>query len=509
MSTHRPDEAQSRREDPLIGAVLAEKYRVQELIAAGGMGHVYRGQQIALDRPIAVKLVAPFIDPADERRQTAEFRARFLLEASTLAKLQHRNIVTIFDYGATLVGGERRFFMVMEYLQGETLLETLKKRAPLTENETLDLAIDMARGLREAHRQGVVHRDLKPSNVMLVKVDGEDTCKLLDFGLVKVMSQEGPGITQTGVFLGSPTYIAPEQVEQGHVDARTDIYSLGVIMFECLTGRPPFVGSTMDLLSAHANDPAPRMKSVNPDTQVATQVEEFVLSCLAKDPDDRPEGADDFLDRLRSSSLRYHPSSSKRLRPVKSTKPPLKVTISEPPSGPISSPEAGSPDSSFPGQGPSSGNPSSSNQQVFRRKMISTPPRFSPTPPAEARSVAPPRRARSKSSTARLVALGVAGFVITLGLGFLAINLLDPPAESTPAAAIEASIRSEPSGAEVWQGARKLGRTPLKMRLTGAAVGKAGKPFQLRKAGYQPYGFTIKPGQPRVKIQAKLVKLPK
>lgn len=286
--------------DPLVGQVINGKYRVLAPIGKGGMGKVYRAEQIPLGRAVALKVLHHRqahneVDP--------KFQQRFFLEASLCAKLSHPNIVTVHDYGRIDGTEEETYFMAMELLEGETLHERLRKRGCLSPAETISIALEIARGLREAHRHGIVHRDLKPANVMLVP-DSEtgERVKILDFGLVKqVEAQDRQDLTREGSFLGSPRYMSPEQIEGNAIDHRTDLYSLGVIMYQCLTGRVPFdAPSSMHILMAHLRDPVPPMRERNPACEVPAPLEALVYRLLQKKPADRVSSADELVRELRA-----------------------------------------------------------------------------------------------------------------------------------------------------------------------------------------------------------------
>src|SRR5215813_9809627 len=191
--------------DPLLDRVLNERFTIVAPIGVGGMGKVYRAIQSPLDRVVAVKV----LNPNYANAQDPAFRQRFFLEASLTAKLRHRNTITVLDYGQTSDG---IFFIAMEYLEGEPLSQLLAKDAPLHWTRCLQIAQQICRSLREAHKLGIVHRDLKPANVMLLTEDREDIVKVLDFGLVKSFIREGKTtnseVTSAGMFLGSPQYMA-------------------------------------------------------------------------------------------------------------------------------------------------------------------------------------------------------------------------------------------------------------------------------------------------------------
>lgn len=315
------------RPDPLIGTVVAGRFRIEARIASGGMGTVYRAEQLGLDRKVAIKLLhADALEGTEDSQaddDLAVLEKRFSREAAILAKLSHPNVVTVFDYGRIDepdAYARPKFYMVMELLGGETLQDRLQKRRSLTVEETLHLGRQIARGLREAHALGVVHRDLKPANVMIVRDrDGEEIAKLLDFGIGKVVDREtlqstadpDAELTQEGRFVGSPMYMSPEQIAHGHVDTRTDVYTLGVVLYRCLAGVHPFHRhNTTLVMLAHLHDkPVPLREQV---PEVPAWLGDLVDRCMQKDPAQRPATMDEVYRALAEHS----PSSSSRARPA-------------------------------------------------------------------------------------------------------------------------------------------------------------------------------------------------
>lgn len=301
--------------DPLIGRVINDRFKVLALIARGGMGKVYRAEQAPLGRVCALKV----LNPNYNGEHDPEFHKRFFLEASTSSKLRHPNTVTIFDYGSTDDGV---YYMAMELLEGRTLHRTLRDNGPFEAGRALRIIRQVCRSLREAHGLGVIHRDLKPANIFLVRTeDDEDFVKVLDFGLVKQLDEGGGDhLTQTGLFMGSPKYMAPEQIRGERVSAATDVYALGVVLFEMLTGKVPFdKGNSVNTLMAHVSEPVPAMQQVNPAVNVPPAVAEFTYRCLAKRADERFPSMDALLEGLKlaasgsmglSSTGEWAPSSA-------------------------------------------------------------------------------------------------------------------------------------------------------------------------------------------------------
>jgi serine/threonine protein kinase len=280
----------------MIGKVLLDRVKIVRAIARGGMGKVYYAEQIGMGRPCAVKV----LDPRMAGASREEFTRRFLLEASVAAKLTHPNVVTIYDYGETDDGA---CFIAMEYLEGETLSETLKREKRLSPERAVGVARQVCRALREAHAIGVVHRDMKPGNIFLVRHDDEgDFAKVLDFGLVKETAPGGEddAHTQVGQIMGSPRYMAPEQIEGKPVDARTDIYALGTVMYAMLTGHPPFERpNEMATMMAHVSEPVVPLSQAMPDVVLPPGLEAVVLRCLEKDPDRRFRSMEEMLSALK------------------------------------------------------------------------------------------------------------------------------------------------------------------------------------------------------------------
>jgi hypothetical protein len=278
--------------DPLVGKVLLDRVRVISPIARGGMGKVYLGEQTRMKRPCAVKVLDPrFTTGVD----AGEFARRFLLEASIASKLTHPHVVTIFDYGETPEG----CFIAMEHLVGRSVSEELRKSDRLVPERAIHIAQQVARALREAHALGVVHRDVKPGNIFLLKQDDDDDfVKVLDFGLVHESKTSGEH-TSSDAIMGSPRYMAPEQVQGKEIDARTDIYSLGAVLYAMLTGHPPFERRTdLATMMAQVSDPAPPMSTVVDGLVLPAGLEAVVMRCLAKNPDARWASMEDLVTAL-------------------------------------------------------------------------------------------------------------------------------------------------------------------------------------------------------------------
>ena len=284
------------------GSVICDRYRIRGVLGRGGMGVVFKAEDTALRRMVALKLVT--VESAfttdDTEPRTEE---RFLREASLNAQIAHPNVVTIYDYGRGEHGVDAFCYIAMELLDGETVGHRLRRLGTcLSMRETLLVATHVGRGLRAAHQRGLVHRDLKPDNVMLTPgEDGEEVARILDFGLAKDTSSEHDAcLTDAGTILGTPEYMAPEQVEAREVDARTDLYSLGIMLFECITGAPPFRGpNAFRVAVSHVREPLPAMTPPPGAPKPSPALEDLVRKLLAKRPDARIQTADEVLRRLR------------------------------------------------------------------------------------------------------------------------------------------------------------------------------------------------------------------
>lgn len=267
--------------DPLIGRLIDGRYQVRSRIARGGMATVYLATDLRLERRVAIKVMHGHL--ADD----TTFKNRFVQEARSAARLAHPNVVNVFDQGQD----SDMAYLVMEYLPGITLRDLLKDYGKLTPEQTIDIMEAVLSGLAAAHRAGIVHRDLKPENVLLAD-DGR--IKIGDFGLARAASAN----TTTGqALLGTIAYLSPELVTRGVADARSDIYALGIMMYEMLTGEQPFQGEQpMQIAYQHANDAVPAPSGKNP--AVPAELDDLVLWATAKDPDQRPKDAHEMLERV-------------------------------------------------------------------------------------------------------------------------------------------------------------------------------------------------------------------
>jgi serine/threonine protein kinase len=277
----------------LIGRVIAGRYRILSKLGEGGMGAVYQAEQISLKRTVAIKLLRP-----DVSASTMLLR-RFNAEAEAVAKLRHPNTVNIYDFGQDTDGS---LFIAMELIEGRSLRTVIHREAPLPIRRTLAIAAQVAASLADAHAKTIIHRDLKPDNVMLTdRGRSKDNVTVLDFGIAKLRddSRATQQMTQAGDMLGTPQYMAPEQIRGEQIDGRTDVYALGGMIYEMLTARLPYEAPTvMALLSKHLLEQAPPPSQRRPDLGIPPMIDDLVMSAMAKDPAARPPTMEDYGERL-------------------------------------------------------------------------------------------------------------------------------------------------------------------------------------------------------------------
>jgi serine/threonine protein kinase len=262
--------------------VIAERYELEELVGRGGMSSVYRAKDRLLERTVAIKLLHEHYSRDDD------YVERFRREARAAAQLSHPNIVTVIDRGEA----DGRQFIVFEYIDGQNMKELIEAQGRLPVRTALELAIEIGRALAFAHDSGLVHRDVKPQNVLL----GNGDVKVTDFGIAR-SGDVKHGLTQTGTVLGTSDYIAPEQASGQPVSVLSDVYSLGVVVYELLAGEPPYQGeSFLAVAMRHVNDPVPSIGEVRPD--VPLRLDAALRRAMAKAPEDRFESMGDFVREL-------------------------------------------------------------------------------------------------------------------------------------------------------------------------------------------------------------------
>ena len=260
--------------DPYIGAELQGRYRIVERIAEGGMGVVYRAEHLGLERQVAIKFLHESVVADKEQRR------RFEVEAKAASRVAHPNCLGVIDFGI-----HRKVpYLVMDYVEGVTLRAVLE-RGVVTVERAIDLSTQLLAGLGHAHKHGIVHRDVKPENVIVFSDEIAEHVKILDFGLARLTSS---ATITDGVAVGTPSYMSPEQTRGERADRRSDVYGAGVLLFELLTGKKPFVGPTpFDTMKMHREAPIPAFASGAPDRVISPEVEAVVRKALAKDPEAR------------------------------------------------------------------------------------------------------------------------------------------------------------------------------------------------------------------------------
>ncbi len=460
------------------------------------MGEVYEGVQLNLDRRIALKFLH-----ADFQRADSEFARRFVLEAATASRLSHPNVVTVHDYGETEHGD---LYMAMEYIDGLTLAEVIANEGALRLERVLGIAIQITRGLREAHSKGVIHRDLKAGNVMLIRADDDtDLAKILDFGLVKLNARPetqsfgtstGQDLTRAGALLGSPIYMSPEQIRGDDIGPGSDIYALGVLMFEMATGKPPFHGATsVDTVYAHLNHAPPSFAEIAPDDAVYPELEAVVMRCLAKDAGERFGSMAELTEVLKTVARRLTDDSfnSGRVHVASA----LAATGEWAPVSPAALAASLEPVLS---------EHSAALQDPGLRddETVGTP--------------RPSRGALEPPSRLPLVIAVVSALVGALVVAIMLrpdapapppvpAPLVKKPAPPPPPTVAQVRFESTPAGAQVTEGGRTLGTTPFSVRLP---IGDEARTFDFTRDGYDPSRVIAPVASESLTLTADLVARP-
>jgi serine/threonine-protein kinase len=453
------------KDDEMVGRVLDGKYRIESVLGRGGMGVVYASQHTILGKRVAIKVLRGQFD------EDPEILSRFTQEARAASAIGSAHIIDITDFG-DLEGGAAYF--VMEYLDGEPLSAFMKRTGPVAPDRAASIVEQICRGLQAAHDHGIVHRDLKPDNVFLLRRDDRsDFVKILDFGIAKVAGAAGPR-TKSGMVFGTPHYMAPEQAAGDPVDGRTDVYALGVILFELLVGKVPFdADSFMAILTKHMYQPPPALSSVHADPSRPPSLDEIVIKAMAKVPAERWQS----MDELRAALLAVVPLSSTGNMLVGSGPRPIDVaTRITPTTGP---------------------RPSMALPVAGRRARIAlfaglpllllvggavyfaqSPP--SPVPVAPAGLAVPAAPAGPVGLPAHAPALAPATPSPS--------EIPAPPIPAPAPTVVRVRILSSPMGATVWDGQTSLGPTPLELDRP-----ELPRELVLRADGHQPQTIQIGP----------------
>jgi serine/threonine-protein kinase len=287
--------------DPLLGTTIAGRFTILGRLGRGSMGSVYRAHQQAVGRDVALKIVRR------DRAYDPETKARFEREARAISSLTSPHTITAFDFGESEDGS---WFLAMEMLEGETVGERLRREQRLDWLDATRFARDALKALAEAHSKGIIHRDLKPDNLFLVRLPEaggrrQEICKVLDFGIAKWQGNEtsiDQLETQAGTVFGTPRYMSPEQAQGGNLDARSDLYSLGVLLYQMLSGRAPFVDDdAVVVMARHIKDVPQRLSEIAAAANVPRAIEDAVFRALAKSPDQRPQSAEEMSVELETA----------------------------------------------------------------------------------------------------------------------------------------------------------------------------------------------------------------
>lgn len=284
------------QKDELLGTILNDRYRVLEEVGRGGMSIVYRGIHEMMDRTVAIKMLQ-----AQHVSDQLSIK-RFQQEAQAASHLQHPHVITVYDCGVVATGQP---YIVMDFLEGESLSDVIKKDNHIPFPRAVPIFAQACDALDHAHQKGVIHRDLKSSNIMLVEVEGrKDFVKVVDFGIAKLTNASGrvqQNLTQTGEIFGSPIYMSPEQCLGQTLDTRSDIYSMGAVLYESLTGLPPLMGDTIyATMKMHVSEMPERFANARPDLRIPEQIEQIAFKALAKKPEQRYQSMQEFRDALES-----------------------------------------------------------------------------------------------------------------------------------------------------------------------------------------------------------------
>jgi serine/threonine protein kinase len=490
------------------------QYQVTGVLGKGGMGVVYAAEHVLLDRPAAVKVLHSRL-LVDQEAVT-----RFFNEARAATAIRHPGIVEIYDFGRTDDGAA---FIVMEHLQGETLRARLD-RGPMGWSTSLGLVRQIAGALDAAHAKGIVHRDLKPENIFLVpdpEVPGGERIKLLDFGVAKLAgSAPGQNMTRAGTVIGTPTYMAPEQCRGVTIDARVDLYSLGCILFELCTGRPPFVYEAYgDLLIAHIQEPPPAISSLT--SSVPQEIEALIQRMLAKAPADRVQTADELIRLIDTSKIAIKQIARAGRYPVLARKVSLVDVLASydglhpadraadrKPAEEDAPPRRELWPERYPRQGAAELALAIHTQERPAKRRTPARPIASQPDTLESAVVTRPQTA-TRAPKRQLAALGGVGALavvltlVLLGAGGDApprtaaaapnaeASSLPPQTETLPLAdKVMISVQSEPRGAELYRGDVYVGRTPQDVMIER---GDDEIRFELRLAGHRSQELVVRP----------------
>jgi eukaryotic-like serine/threonine-protein kinase len=501
---------------PQPGDVLAGKYRVESVLGVGGMGMVLLVRHIDLGQQMAIKVMMPGVIHDDQAA------ARFVREARAAAAIQSEHVVRIFDVGTFDSGLP---YMVMELLRGQDLSQVLAHESRLPFETAVDYVLQASHAIAEAHARGIVHRDLKPSNLFVTtRSDGTPLVKVLDFGISKALNPDvdaptSGNLTATSAILGSPLYMSPEQVRNAkHVDARTDIWALGVILHELLTGAPAFSADTLPGICAAitADDPPP-LTSMREDAPA--ELEAVLTKCLEKNVAKRYQTTRELM-----AALRPFASAAGRLDPVSAAAAlTMRAAESDAPPAPEFGFDAASATADIAPAGRVAPRPASKARSRGKAVKIDSAPHLDAKVPGAtslatatatvtSHQHAPAEGGRVRKAAliaaATLVAAATAGALVwsrgdrnEAAISSATVTPPPPAARRTFVLFIDAT----PAGAEIWEGDVSLGHAPMQISIDNEAARKDARRFVVRQPGFQPYSIVQGPSEENVRVIASLV----
>ena len=512
----------------LVGQILAERYRIVRLLGEGGMGQVYEAKHLNINKRFAIKLLRPEVIGSPQSLQ------RFRQEAWAASSIGHENIVEIDDF-ATLPSGQ--VYLAMEFLDGLSLAERMRDGEPLAVADAVAVAMAVGRGLAAAHDKGIVHRDMKPENVFLARKGARVVAKILDFGIAKMTGGDEPSnLTRTGAIFGTPLYMSPEQARGKPADARADVYAVGVMLYELLTGSVPFGGeSSVEILNQHiAAAPVPPSE-LAPDRAPPPALEALVLRALAKEPEARFATMAEMVQGLEAVAASLPAPDLSGLLPPSLASPPSGATpqLGTPSSRAATPTPSGAPRAVVPTPaprypvrtptprdpvrtptGPTAAQGAAPSRSAISRPAIS-PPALAEAPPAASALDLPPGHGRRNAAiaVALLAGLGGGGYLLLAhpaAAPTTAATTSQPTTAApspTPAAAplqskaaapeVEVILDSLPTGAKIVRDGEVIAETPEALKLAGVTS------LLLRKDGYADKPVVVDPGKTR-KLMVKL-----
>ena len=504
-----------REPDKYIGTTIDGRYVVESILGEGGMGVVYKCRRKVFDRPAALKILRA------DLAKNPEVLDRFVTEAKAASGIGNEHIVDVFDFGEVPDGST---YFAMEYLEGETLGARLAK-GRLEPDAVVHLGCQMAEGLAAAHDGQIVHRDLKPDNLFLIKKAGEDFVKILDFGIAKVIGIDNK-ITRAGAVFGTPHYMSPEQCRGSPVDHRTDVYSLGIILYEMVVGRVPFdADNPLSILSMHLNEPPRRFAAAVPGLETPAGLENLILKCLAKAPADRFESMRDVAVALsaieRGEALEIEVPISvappEDELPVQLVVPPAPLAPSL--DGPASLRE-GVPTSSSPGRSSFVGDVRASIPEVGRLSTASVPSSADPVEEQlrRAAEAADAEREWAKQGGGRRWPMVAGAALLLVGGGAVAVLAVSLSVETlgeafqparpllfgrhiegvqTSAEEVKVAVVLSPIDAHVYLAGKDLGTMPVEV-----PVKKGGKvEVEVKREGYWSRKVTLEADKPKITVR--------